>query len=175
MPYKSRKISLLFALMFAFFTLAAVSARAQQRAVQTVFNLESTVRKEVVIPADVIAVLKSDERVDQCFRQKGEGANESKWFAASEIDLNGDGLDDLVVKAKDTCLYGANQGPFWIFRKAPDGYLQVLSASGLQLVVLPRKTNYFSQVKISKVVGMKPSNIVYSFKAGKYQTGARRK
>jgi hypothetical protein len=147
---------------------AAVFAAKAQKA-QTVFNLEEDFRKEVAVPEAVIAVLKSDERVDACFREKGEGANENAWFSASEIDLNGDRRMDLIIKAKDGCLFGANQGPFWIFQKRSDGYQQVLSASGLQLAVLPKKVNSFSQIKISKVVSMKPSSVTYSFKGGKYQ------
>lgn len=162
------------ALAFIIFVSAAISASAQTK-IQTVFNLESNVQKETAIPADVIAILKSDERVDQCFREKGEGVDESKWFAASEIDLNADGRMDLIIKAKDVCLYGANQGPFWIFQKAPDGYQKVLSAHGLQLEVLPKKNNSFSQIKISKVVGMKAASETFSYKAGKYQSRARRR
>lgn len=147
------------------FFAACLNASAQQ----TVFDLEGNVRREVAVPDDVIAVLKSDERVDACFREKGEGASEATWFAASEIDLNGDRKMDLIIKAKDGCLFGANQGPFWIFQKMPDGYRQLFSASGLQLAVLPKKVNSFSQIKISKVVSQKPTSKIYSFKSGKYQ------
>lgn len=152
---------------FIFFSAAFFAVNAQKA--QTVFDLEGNVQREVAVPADVIAVLKSDARVDACFREKGEGANESAWFAASEIDLNGDRRMDLIIKAKDACLFGANQGPFWIFQKMPDGFQQVLSASGLQLAVLPKKVNSFSQIKISKVASRKPASRIYSFKAGKYQ------
>lgn len=148
--------------------LNAILANAQNP-VQTVFNLEEKVEKEARIPADVIAILKSDERVDQCFKQKGEAANEAQWFAASEIDLNGDKQMDLIIKPNDACLYGANQGPFWIFQKEPDGYLKILTAYGLRLAVLPKKTNSHHQIKVSKVVAMKPASAVYAFKAGKYQ------
>ena len=144
---------------------ACLNADAQQ----TVFDLEGNVRKEVAVPDAVIAVLKSDARVDGCFREKGEGANEAKWFAASEIDLNGDRKMDLIIKAKDACLFGANQGPFWVFQKRSDGYQQVLMAYGLGLAVLPKKVNSFNQIEISKVVSQKPSSKIYSFKAGKYQ------
>jgi hypothetical protein len=145
---------------------AAASAGAQ---VQTVFNLEESVLKKASIPAAVIAVLKSDRRVDGCFQTKGKSANENEWFEASEIDLNGDKRPELIVKAKDGCLFGANQGPFWIFQNAADGYRQILSASGLQLAVLPRKQNTFNRIKISKAVRMKASSRTFSYKNGKYQ------
>lgn len=147
---------------------AAFGASAQGK-VQTVFNLEETVAKKASIPEAVIAVLKSDRRVDACFQEKGEGANEAEWFEASEIDLNSDKRMDLIVKAKDGCLFGANQGPFWIFQNEKDGYQQIFSASGLQLSVLSKKANSFNQIKISKVVAMKPASQTFSFKNGKYR------
>ena len=44
--------------------LNAICANAQN-AGQTIFNLEEKVQKEARIPTDVMAILKSDERVDQ--------------------------------------------------------------------------------------------------------------
>jgi hypothetical protein len=147
---------------------AAVGAGAQGK-VQTIFNLEENVSKSASIPDAVIAVLKSEQRVDACFQEKGKGANEAEWFEASEIDLNADKRLDLIVKAKDGCLFGANQGPFWIFQNEKDGFRQIFSASGLQLAVLPKKANSFNQIKISKAVAMKPASQTFSFKNGKYR------
>lgn len=135
---------------------------------QTVFNLEGQVQKEVPLPEQVLAVLKSDQIVDVCFRKKGGKPNEAEWFAVSEIDLNGDRRKDLIIKAKDSCLFGANQGPFWIFQNRIDGWQKIFSADGLQLAVLPKKTNSFKQIKISKAVSMKPASKIYIFKGGKY-------
>lgn len=147
--------------------LNAAAAFAQNR--QTVFNLEEDVKQPAKIPDAVIAILKSEDRVDACFREKGEGANENDWFEASEIDLNGDRRIDLIVKAKDGCLFGANQGPFWIFQNLPDGFQQVLAASGLQLTVMPKKINSFHQIKINKIVSMKPASQIFQFVGGKYK------
>lgn len=159
-------------LVFIFLFSAAIEIGAQTNsAAQTVFNLEDKIKKSVAIPDAVLAVLKSDRVVDGCFKTKGAKPNEAEWFAASEIDLNGDGRKDLIVKAEDACLFGANQGPFWIFQNAADGYQKILSASGLQLAVLPKKSNSFNRIKISKVVAMKPSSEIFSFRAGKYQSG----
>jgi len=154
-------------------TILFVNGAIAQTKTQTVFNLEGKVLKKAIIPEAVIAILKSDERVDVCFQEKGKGAREAEWFAASEIDLNNDGRKDLIIKAEDGCLFGANQGPFWIFQNRTDGYQKVLSANGLQLIVLPKKANFFNQIKISKVVSMKPSSETYFFKVGKYRQIAR--
>ena len=167
------KINLILSIVFFIFAAIVVGAQTMP---QTVFNSEEKVKKKAALPEAVVAVLKSDKIVDGCFQTKGKGAkNEAEWFAASEIDLNGDGRQDLIIKAEDACLFGANQAPFWIFQNAPDGYQKILSANGLQLEVLTKKSNSFRQIKISKVVGMKPSSEIYGFRAGKYQSLKPRK
>ena len=161
------KTARFFVLIVVLISAAALAASAQK--VQTVFNLEEDVTKSAAIPEDVIAMLKSDQRVDVCFQQKGEGANEADWFEASEIDLNGDKRMDLVIKAKDACLFGANQGPFWVYQNTGEGFKQVLTEQGLQLIIKPKKINSFNQIQVSKAVRMKPVSRTFSFKNGKYQ------
>lgn len=169
MPHAVKKIAkpLVFAVVIL---IAAASVRAQTK-IQTVFDLEGKVTKKAALPAAVLAILKSDERVDQCFRENGAGAGESKWFAASRFDLNRDGRMDLIVKAEDACLFGANQGPFWIFQNLPGGYQKILTAYGLQLAVLPQKTDAFNRIEVSRVVAMRPASEIYSFREGEYRTG----
>lgn len=159
----------------AFVIFAAALKISAQTNPQTVFSAEEPVKKKVVIPEAVVAVLKSDKIVDGCFKSKGAGANENEWFAASAIDLDGDGRLDLIVKAEDACLFGANQAPFWIFQNVADGYQKIFSGNGLQLEVLTKKTKSFRQIKISKVVRMKPPSEIYAFRAGKYQAVKPRK
>ena len=149
--------------------LTTIANVAQAQTVQTVFDAEGSVSRETALPEAVIAVLKSERRVDACFREKGEESNEAEWFAASEIDLNGDRRMDLIVKAKDACLFGANQAPFWVFQKAADGYRKILSASGLRLEIMPARLNSFRRIKVSKAVRMKPASEIYAFRGGKYQ------
>jgi hypothetical protein len=152
----------------AFLAVAPSSANSQTKA-QTIFELEGSVSSPVRIPADVIAVLKSDKSVDACFKTEGAGTNEEAWFEAAEFDLNDDRRADLIIKPKNGCLFGANQGPFWIFQNAPDGYQKILSASGLALTILPRKANSFNRIQISKVVSMKGHDTVFDFSQGKYR------
>jgi hypothetical protein len=152
----------------AFLAVASSSADSQTK-VQTTFELEGSVGSPATIPADVIAVLKSDKRVDQCFGTEGAGNDEAAWFEAAEFDLNDDRRADLIIKPKHACLFGANQGPFWVFQNAPDGYQKILSESGLALTILPRKANSFNRIRISKVVSMKGHDTVFDFSQGKYR------
>lgn len=161
---KSRSFFVSIAVLLA---IAASSANSQTNA-QTTFELEGSVSKPVSIPADVIAVLKSDKIVDVCFKTEGAGTNEEAWFEASEFDLNDDHRADLIIKPKHSCLFGANQGPFWIFQNLPDGYQKILSASGLKLTILPRKANAFNTIQVGKTAGTKSIHIDFSFSGGKY-------
>jgi hypothetical protein len=144
----------------------SLSASAQS---QTVFEVEGGVNNPVRIPADVIAVLKSDKRVDVCFKTEGAGNDEQAWFEASEFDLNNDDRPDLIIKPKNSCLMGANQGPFWIFQNVPGGYQKVLSTDGLKLEVTSKKVNSFSTVTVSKVAGMRGVRTNFRFSNGKYR------
>lgn len=157
-----------FLIVFTSVCFSALSVYAQSEP-QRIFELEGGVASPVAVPADVIAILKSDRVVDGCFKTEGAGVQESAWFEASEFDLNGDGRRDLIIKPKHPCLYGANQGPFWIFQSVSDGYQKVLAANGLKLTILPRKTNSFSAIEVSKVVGMNGQSTQFRFSRGKYQ------
>lgn len=162
-----RKTGLYF---LAIITLSAAGASSanSQTTNQTTFELEGNISTPVRIPADVIAVLKSDKRVDVCFRTEGAGVDEQAWFEAAEFDLNDDRRADLIIKPKNVCLFGANQGPFWIFQNMHDGYQKVLSADGLQLKILPRKINSFRTIEVSKAVGMRGVQSRFQFSKGTY-------
>lgn len=163
-----QKTGLYFLAITAFLTVALSSA-SSQTSTQTTFELEGGVTSPVSIPADVLAVLKSDKRVDDCFKSEGAGVNEAAWFEAAEFDLNGDRRADLIIKPKNACLFGANQGPFWVFQNLADGYQKILSESGLTLTIMPRKAGTFRTIMISKVVAMKPHDTQFRFSQGKYR------
>lgn len=157
-----------FVAVVALLVVASSSANSQTN-VQTVFELEGKVNSPVIIPADVIAVLKSEQRVDACFKTEGAGTDEQAWFEAAAHDINNDQRLDLIIKPKNACLFGANQGPFWIFQNRTDGYQKVLSENGLTLTIMPRKAGSFNAVMISKVVAMKPHDTQFRFSKGKYR------
>src|SRR5687768_6858889 len=102
------KTGLFFMAIIALVVIASSSANSQTDN-QTVFELEGKVNSPVSIPGDVIAVLKSDARVDACFKTEGAGSDEAAWFEAAEFDLNNDRRADLIIKPKNACLFGANQ------------------------------------------------------------------
>lgn len=149
--------------------MGGASSVSSQTTAQTTFELEGKVDSPITIPAEVIAVLKSDKRLDGCFKTEGAGVDEQAWFEAAEFDLNDDQRTDLIIKPKHACLFGANQGPFWIFQNVPDGYQKVFAADGLQLKILPSRINSFRTIEISKSVGMRALPSRFQFSKGSYR------
>jgi hypothetical protein len=92
--------------------------RASQE--QTRFGLEESVNQPVRIPEPVQFIQSTDPdvRTSRCVDEDQSLPKISvSWFEASQIHLTGPKEMDLLVKAKDGCLFGANIGPFWLFKR----------------------------------------------------------
>lgn len=116
---------------------------------QTRFGLEEPVKRPARIPADVLRLLGRDERVQARLADESTRPLQvpARWFAASVIQLNNDRLPDLVVKAEDAGLFGANIGPFWVFRNTGRGYALALRVDTLGLEVLPGRTRGYRNIR----------------------------
>jgi hypothetical protein len=108
---------------------------------QTRFGAEETIERPVDLPHEILQILRRDEH-NQSRLGNGRSVNEitATWFAASEIDLDGDESPDLIVQAVEPRLLGANLVPFWIFRSATNGYKLLLRVDTLSLELLNEKT-----------------------------------
>jgi hypothetical protein len=137
---------------------------------QSSFGAEEEIKNPSGVPEDVLQILQRDERNRTCL-----AANEapesipSSWFVASEINLNNDGLKDLVVTAVNPCLFGANINPFWIFRGTPQGQELVLSLSTLNLEVLDAKTKNHRDILAIAATSKEVLTTVYRFDGGRYR------
>ncbi len=92
----------------------------------------------------------------------------ASWFEASKIHLGGPKEVNLLVKAKDGCLFGANIGPFWIFRRTPQGYELLLAVSALGVRLLPHTTNGHKDIAAGAVAGGKFVSAFYKFDGHRY-------
>jgi hypothetical protein len=136
------------------------------------FGLEESVIQPVPIPDAVLAMLRSDSEVgtSRCVDEGQTSPDISaSWFEASQIHLDGPEEIDLLVKAKDGCLFGANIGPFWIFRKTQHGYELLLGVSALGVELLPSRTNGHKDVSTGGVAGGKAATVFYKFDGRRYQ------
>src|SRR6185503_20636799 len=86
----------------------------------------------VEIPALILRELQKDEDTRTC-TEGGKHENFSpKWYAASEIHLE-DRVVSFIVLPKNSCMWGANIGPMWIFKS--DGSLVLkIRAGGFKIL-----------------------------------------
>lgn len=139
---------------------------------QTRFGLEELVRHPVPLPEAVLKILRDDGEVrsSRCVSEDDQAqAISASWFEASQIHLDGPYEADLLVKAKDGCLLGANIGPFWIFRNTPQVYKLVLTVSALGVDILQNKTNGLRDVSVGAVAGGEAVRVRFKFDGQKYK------
>lgn len=139
------------------------------------FGLEELVRHPVPLPQAVLKILRDDGEVrsSRCVSEDDQGhAISTSWFEASQIHLDGPDEVDLLVKAKDGCLFGANIGPFWIFRNTSQGYKLVLTVSALSVDILRNKTNGLRDVSAGAVAGGQAVSVSFKFDGQKYKQSA---
>ena len=143
---------------------------SQVEAEQTSFGAEQEMRQPVSIPRDVLEMLRHDER-----NQRALGAGESEsdilasWFVASEVNLNGDALPDLIVQSTNPRLFGANLVPFWVFHKSIRGNELALRVDALRLEVLKTKSKGYRKIQTSKATANEVTISDYEFNGEKYE------
>jgi hypothetical protein len=103
----------------------------------------------IPLPKNVIKVLMLDERTRRLLQWRT--AEEFRQaFAASEVDLNADRLNDIIVQGVNPRLLGANVGPFWVFRNTGKNYKLVVTTSALGLEILEEKTKGYRDIRASQ-------------------------
>jgi hypothetical protein len=111
---------------------------------QTTFGLEGPrPARPVEVPDAVLNLLKQDDHVARC---GPDAVVAKKWFTASEINLDADNSRDLVVLPVEGCLFGANIGPFWVFRQTTEGYELALVVDALGIEFLNTRSSGFRDI-----------------------------
>jgi len=158
--------------LFLLILSSALAARVrgtipQSRGEQSEFDAEERVQRPVRLPEAVVQRLRQDDRVRDCL-QGSDGEDIAPWFTASAIDLNDDGLPDLVVKPENACLFGANIVPFWIFRNTAKGYELLLNPYGLALKILRTGTKGYRDITIEASSATTILGATYKFDGTRY-------
>jgi hypothetical protein len=149
---------------------AEVSAQADRRKEQSQFGAEVAIRKPTEIPTDVLSILRQDKRNQTCLKEgESQGNITSSWFLGSRVHLKADSDPDLIVSAKNSCLFGANLVPFWIFRQTPHGYDLILSVSGLGLDLLKTRTMGYRDVRASAATATSTQTVLFKFDGKEYR------
>jgi hypothetical protein len=135
---------------------------------QTRFSLEEKLRRPTRLPAPVLRLLNQDRRVRETARTEPGKRAPAAWFSAATVRLDRDALPDLLVKAEDARLWGANQGPFWLFRRTRTGYQPVFTAYGLSLELRPHRTRGWKDVRTQAASARQVFTRTFRFNGRKY-------
>lgn len=140
---------------------------------QTVFQLEEKFTHPSPLPASVLARLQADSSNQQLFENCPTRGSQhvipSGWFLAAQVDLRRGDSAGLVVRADNGCLWGANIGPFWVFRHTDIGYELVLDASALGLELLDTRTNGYRDILLNSAYRGEVHSTVFKFIDGRYR------
>ncbi|MBX7221933.1 MAG: hypothetical protein K1Y36_18415 [Blastocatellia bacterium] len=139
------------------------------------------IQHPVPIPYQVLQLLKRHEylvEVSDCLKQQMQEKKSfdqylEYWLTASVIDLNEDGLDEMIVQVSEQynfCLIGAGRGPFWVFQQAPEGYRLIFHTSAHDLKVLAAKAKGFHQLNIQAMTALELLTGTYEFDGSEYDS-----
>jgi hypothetical protein len=138
-----------------------------------VYQLEQPFQQPVPVPLQVLAILRSDkwnrESFDACPSRGDLTQIPASWFVAARIDLTQGGNSGMIVKAENGCLWGANVGPFWVFRHTSKGYALVLQVNTLALEFLDSRINGYRDIQTTAATAVALTSTVYRFKGGAYR------
>lgn len=163
--------NILIALIVSLAAVGTAEGKTKSTLPQTRFGAEEEIVRPVKLPNEVIQILRSDERGQECFGGGTEGKIPPVWlkaFKGSKIDLNADHLQDLIVMPKDACLYGANIVPYWVFLQTPKGYEMVLSDYSLGFEVLKTRTNGYLDLESTSATAVEVFSNVFMFDGKQY-------
>jgi len=75
-------------------------------------------------------------RKDTTWQPMDEAIRDSLAFrlVADRVDLNRDGVPELVIRGQGGFICGAYWCPYWIYRRPSNGYERVLDAGNIQLL-----------------------------------------
>ena len=142
--------------------------------IETSFNGEENFNNSVSIPNEVLEILKRHKEVQRCFGSNPTIQDLSIWFEATEIKLNNDYLDEILVKAKDdiqkkesNCLNG-NAVSFWIFRKMQNDYDLILYLYTITVEIGKKKSRGYYQIRAHRSTANTHYTTFYAFNGKKY-------
>jgi hypothetical protein len=112
---------------------------------------------------------------DEDIRQSLHWRNTEEFrraIVAPKIDLNADGVPDIVVKPVEPRLFGANIIPFWVFRNTGRSYRLALHTYALGLEILPKRTKGFRDIRASSATAVDVLTTTYKFDGKAYELKA---
>lgn len=161
-----------YTLFLAVVLVSGAIATVGQTGASAVFGLEEKIEHPVPLPSSVLRTLQADKSNQVLFEACPSRATLQQippdWFVAANVDLRKDDHFGLLVKAENGCLWGANIGPFWVFRRTTNGYDLVLSESGNTLAILDGFANGYRKIRLTRATNTFFLTTVYEFSGREY-------
>ena len=118
---------------------------------QTEFSAEDEgMKRPVLIPEDVLAILRTDDAVRKTMENADPPLEKlpPSWFSASVVHLAGPEEEDLIVRGEGE-MQGGNVVLFWVFRPTPHGYVLALTAPAHDLEVKRKRWRGVREIEMS--------------------------
>ncbi len=180
MIYSDPKNVIKGAILAAMILLIYPSALGQRRRInqpteQIRFGSEIPIKRPIKLPKDVIEQLTQfeDGRLRECQQFELSEPNIENHFAASSVNINNDGQQDLIVQAQTLCFMGAHNTTFWVFAKVEQrlfpGYDLIFADHADFLDVLKTSTNGYRDIESASHTALELYTTVWKFDGQKYQ------
>jgi hypothetical protein len=157
-------------------TLPAISQSSPKQREQTHFSAEDeNVNHPVEIPAEVLALLAKDERVQNVLKDENiaPASLPASWFSAAQVHLGSKNEQDLVVASKGP-IVGGNISPFWVFIHDGSGYKLALSISVHDLVVKRTRSRGYRNLEIDGMTASTITSANFRFDGNEYKESSER-
>lgn len=136
------------------------------------FAVEGDFPKQVALPDSVYKILLKRDIVKTVLEEEitgGKSVNNIKkrFFQASNINLNDDKRQDLIVKGQ-SFLLGANTTHFWLFERTKKGYVLVFEVATFSLTLLKNGSKGYRIIRTDRPSGSKAYTAYYRYDGKKY-------
>lgn len=143
---------------------------------QTHFSAEDAgVLHPVKVPAEVLAILRNDERVRNELKWenlKPEALPES-WFSVAEVHLGPPNEVDYIVAAAGP-MVGTNVSPFWVVVHNARGYKLVFALSAHDLEVRSVRANGYRDLKTYGMTASTITRVHFRFDGNEYKRSSEK-
>jgi hypothetical protein len=128
-----------------------------------------TLKNQVPVPNDVLALLKKEKLVRDALENENVPHDNlsPSWFSASTVHLSSRLVADLVVRAEPP-LAGANTDHFWAFRNIGARYELVLDAPAHDLEIRTHRSNGYRDIEMSAETASKFHSVLFRFNGKRY-------
>jgi hypothetical protein len=137
---------------------------------QTHFRaVDVSVKKPTPIPKEIQDLLIKDESVHEVLDSESPAFKTlpTSWFSASVVHLGSPSEKDMVLVGRGP-MQGSNVTQYWLFRKKGSGYVKVLSAHALDLILLDKRWNGLREVELLSATGVKIHTVILRFDGKQY-------